>query len=155
MWLLYLNYLHQSTYVYICVILALSYACIVAWRRYSVGHIMKFLTASPIFRNGGSSIFTLFKMTYLSSLLFCTSKDTQPSYIMTPCNVPPSHSSPSHVQSVFPPILPYNPSVPQYILKRKWQILTVHRLFQPSLLAKMSYIRNSTMHNANKYLNFK
>lgn len=82
-----------KTRMYICAFFALSYACIVAWRGNSVGHIMKFFIASVIFRNGGSSIFILLKRTYSSSSFFCTSKNTQSSYIVAPCNTLPPHSS--------------------------------------------------------------
>ena len=142
--------------MYIYLFLALSYVCIVGWRRNSVGHIMKLPTASPIFRNGRSSISTLLKKTYSSSSLFCISKDIQFLYIMAPCNVPPPpHSSPSHAQPVFPPLLPHNPSVSQDHLPRKWEVLTVLWLLQPPALAKMPYIKNSRMHYASKHLNFK
>ena len=139
----------------ICVFLTLNYACIVAWRENLVGHIMKFSTAHPICRNCGSSISTLLKRTYSSSSLFCILRTHNLRILWHRTMSPPSHFLPSHVQPIFPPLVPHNPSVSQYPLLRKWEVLTVLRLLQPHPRAKMSYIRNTTIHNANNHLNFK
>ena len=61
-----------------------------AWDGNSVSYIMKFLLTSSIFLMGGLSNSTFFKMLYSSWWLLYTSRDTQPLYIITSCNVPPS-----------------------------------------------------------------
>ena len=72
------------------IFLIFTYDTTYAWCRNLMGYIIKFLITSSIFLMGGSSNFTPLKMLYSSSWLFSTSRDTQPSYTITSCNVSPS-----------------------------------------------------------------
>ena len=84
-----------------CMFPTLNYDYIHAWRRNLVGHIMKFLTTSPIFRIGVSSSFTLLKRTYSSSWLSYTSTYTQPSYIRNSMQCTPFHVYHNFVSNQF------------------------------------------------------
>lgn len=69
---------HYSPYIQY-IFYALNYNCTYGWRRNLVGHNMKFLTTSPIFRIGGSSISTLLKRIYSSSSFLYTTIETHSS----------------------------------------------------------------------------
>ena len=62
-----------------------------AWYRNLVGHIIKFPTTFFNVLDGSVIQIYNFKKHVLLLWLFCTSKDTQPSHIITPYNIPLPH----------------------------------------------------------------
>lgn len=96
---------------------------------------------SPIFRIGGSSSSTFFNMTYSSLWLLNTSRDTQPSYIINPCNVP-----------VFPPSLLHDPLLLQHPLLRICMLVGFFQSLRAPIVSIKVCIGTSQMSHAKKHV---
>ena len=123
-----------------------------AWRRNLVGYIIKFLTTSRIFLMRGSSNCMLLKTSYSSSRLFCASKNTQPPYIIIPCNEIIPRLSFFRVQ---PPLLPHhlhNPLFSQHPLLKMWRAVGLLHLLQLLAIAVIRYVKTSGKNHEIKHV---